>query len=198
MEADSALIFSADTPFFYHTEGSHWHFWWFEFVGNIPAAKGHLYTLNKSELLDTICKNALKSLRAKSSNTASYLSCLLSLCEDSDQSHRKHEQELLDHAYAIVKKQLYRTNISDLAKELFVDPRTLYNLFKHYNGCSPKTYIRNYVMDMAGYLLRNTTKSIGEISNETGFANQFHFSRVFKETYGISPRTYRQNSKNLS
>ncbi|MBU3874562.1 AraC family transcriptional regulator [Faecalicatena sp. AGMB00832] len=29
---------------------------------------------------------------------------------------------------------------------------------------------------------------IGDISNAVGYANQLHFSRAFKNIYGISPR----------
>lgn len=190
--ANTALLFSADTPFFYETSENHWHFWWFEFSGIPTVPKGHMYHLQKDDLPELMCKNALESLRAGTPYAASYLSCLLALSADSEQPVSKPDKEIFAQAQALIKERLYRTNISEMAQELFVDPRTLYNLFKRYSGCSPKVYIRNYVMDTASYLLLNTTKSLAEISEEIGFTNQFHFSRVFKETYGVSPREYRK------
>jgi AraC-like DNA-binding protein len=36
--------------------------------------------------------------------------------------------------------------------------------------------------------------SLGEIATEVGFQNQFHFSRSFKQAFGVPPTTMRQAS----
>ena len=36
-------------------------------------------------------------------------------------------------------------------------------------------------------------QTIGEIAMETGFSNQFHFSKVFHKECGISPSQYRKS-----
>ena len=46
-------------------------------------------------------------------------------------------------------------------------------------------------MSKAGELLKLTSLSIGDIGNAVGYPNQLHFSRAFKNTYGVSPRAWR-------
>ena len=46
-------------------------------------------------------------------------------------------------------------------------------------------------------LLLHTTKSVGQISDEIGFSNQIYFSRVFRETIGMTPSEYRETGGEL-
>lgn len=45
----------------------------------------------------------------------------------------------------------------------------------------------------ASLLLEESNKNINEITDECGFESTTHFSRVFKEKYGMSPLQYRKN-----
>lgn len=64
--------------------------------------------------------------------------------------------------------------------------------FKKYMGVSPMKYINNSKMDFAKYFISTTNKSLKEISFLLGFADQFTFSKKFKEYYGISPSEFRK------
>lgn len=192
LSPQTGLLFSADTPFFYETYKEQWNFWWFEFSGTPSCEKGVLYFFRDCSWIETLCEHSLESLRKGTSFAPSYLSCIQSFAADSMRKDRDPDRERFLFAREIIQKKLCRTNVSSLAGELCMDPRSLYNLFIRYAGCPPKAYLRDYVMDTAKYLLDNTTKSIGEIAEETGFSNQFHFSRVFKEEFGTCPREYRR------
>ena len=50
-------------------------------------------------------------------------------------------------------------------------------------------------MEKAKKLLKNTTKSAGEIAQEVGYKDSHYFSFVFKKTQGCSPREYRSGKK---
>jgi AraC family L-rhamnose operon regulatory protein RhaS len=52
-------------------------------------------------------------------------------------------------------------------------------------------YVRRRRMHRAKKLLKNTTLSIGEIAHTVGFTDYNYFSRVYKKTYGKSPKRYR-------
>lgn len=55
-------------------------------------------------------------------------------------------------------------------------------------GESPQGFLLHYRMARAAQLL---TESRLPISTMVSYPNQLHFSRAFKNVYGISPRDYR-------
>jgi len=46
-------------------------------------------------------------------------------------------------------------------------------------------------MRYANWLIENTDRSVTDIANEAGFADCAHFSRQFKDAYGLSPTSRR-------
>jgi AraC-like DNA-binding protein len=44
-------------------------------------------------------------------------------------------------------------------------------------------------MNYAAERLHSPDAMVKQIAEETGFTNQFHFSRVFKSVFGLSPRS---------
>ena len=64
-------------------------------------------------------------------------------------------------------------------------------IFRSAIGKSPQEFLISYRMSKAGELLKLTSLSVADIGNAVGYPNQLHFSRAFKKTYGVSPRTWR-------
>ena len=64
--------------------------------------------------------------------------------------------------------------------------------FKEGFGKTPQEFLMRFRMAKAIELLEKTHLSIGEISRAVGYNDQLHFSRAFKNTYGISPRQWRE------
>jgi AraC-like DNA-binding protein len=50
-------------------------------------------------------------------------------------------------------------------------------------------------MTKAAELLKLTRLSISDISKAVGYENPLHFSRAFKNIYGVSPREWRNNNQ---
>jgi AraC-like DNA-binding protein len=83
--------------------------------------------------------------------------------------------------------------LKDLAGAACVTPEPLCRIFKETTGRSPLTTVRLARLDHAAMLLARTNYSVGEISAMCGFASPFHFSRKFKESYGLAPRELRRS-----
>ena len=64
-------------------------------------------------------------------------------------------------------------------------------LFKETLGQSPQQYLIRYRMTKAAELLKATRISIAEVGRSVGYENQLHFSRAFKNVFGISPSQHR-------
>ena len=69
-------------------------------------------------------------------------------------------------------------------------------IFHENMGKSPQEFLISYRMSKAAELLKLTALSIADIGNAVGYPNQLHFSRAFKNVYGISPRQWR-NEQNV-
>ncbi|MDO5479628.1 MAG: AraC family transcriptional regulator, partial [Clostridia bacterium] len=85
---------------------------------------------------------------------------------------------------------------SDLAKAANISESGVYKLFAHYLHESPKQYIRKCRISHATSLLLNTDMPITDIAIETGYYDQFYFSKEFKKEFGTSPSVYRKE-KNI-
>ena len=65
-------------------------------------------------------------------------------------------------------------------------------MFSKETGIGVSEYIRKRRMHKAKKLLKNTKKPVWEVAQEVGFEDYTYFSRVFKNTYGKSPREIRK------
>jgi AraC family transcriptional regulator, exoenzyme S synthesis regulatory protein ExsA len=64
--------------------------------------------------------------------------------------------------------------------------------FKDVYNTPPLQWIRNRRLDRARELLTHSPLSVTDICFTTGFENVAHFSKVFKERFGISPSLFKQ------
>ena len=87
--------------------------------------------------------------------------------------------------------------IEDIAGVCGLNRTYFGKIFKEALGKTPQEFLLNYRMLKAAELLKLTSLSIWDIGLAVGYANQMHFSRAFKNNYGISPREWRyQNHVN--
>ncbi|MDP4132905.1 MAG: AraC family transcriptional regulator [Bacillota bacterium] len=84
---------------------------------------------------------------------------------------------------------------SDLAAICNMSESSMYKLFRKALGKSPKQYILCRRLERAALMLAETKKSIADISEETGFYDQFYFSKEFKKHFEITPIAYRKANK---
>ncbi len=75
----------------------------------------------------------------------------------------------------------------DLAQRFRMTPQRINAIFKHELGMSPGAYVLRALAGRAYALMRDDQLSVKETAHRLGFANPFHFSRVFKKIYGHPP-----------
>ena len=94
-------------------------------------------------------------------------------------------------------EQNFQNNISieDIAAVCGINRSYFGKIFRNSIGRSPQEFLMNYRMVKATELLKLTSLSIADISSAVGYENQLHFSRAFKNIYGISPREWRNQNK---
>lgn len=67
-------------------------------------------------------------------------------------------------------------------------------LFKQYTGTNFVNYLQNLRLTEAKRLLTQTDWRIGEICRRSGFTDEKHFLKVFKNSVGLSPSEYRKTN----
>jgi transcriptional regulator GlxA family with amidase domain len=66
--------------------------------------------------------------------------------------------------------------------------------FHEYYHTTPGKWLTQKRLEYAKNLLDTSKKNVSEIVDESGFENLTHFSRIFKEKYGLSPIYYRKKT----
>lgn len=79
-----------------------------------------------------------------------------------------------------------------LANHFHISRSHLSRTFKKVTGLTIVEYLNSVRISQAQKLLRNTKKSISQISSDTGFNNISHFDRTFKKITGYSPSDFRK------
>jgi transcriptional regulator GlxA family with amidase domain len=88
--------------------------------------------------------------------------------------------------------------IASVADELGVSVRQLERLCREHVGMGPASLYRQLRMRYAHWLVENTDRSVTDIAIEAGFSDCAHFSRQFKDAYGLSPSTRRLQPDRVS
>ena len=112
-------------------------------------------------------------------------------------SYHQREETLSPNRYVSEAKKYMEQNIhrsiriTEIAGELFISDRYLYNLFMMYEKIPPKTYYNNLRIKKAKSLLKNKDLTITEVAVSVGFGDVLTFSRFFAKNVGMSPTSYR-------
>ena len=87
----------------------------------------------------------------------------------------------------------HERRVSWYAQQLGITPKYLSEMIRHASNRTPTDWIDKYVTLELRVLLRNSTKTVKEITQEMHFPNQSFLGRYFKEHVGLSPTAYRKN-----
>lgn len=77
--------------------------------------------------------------------------------------------------------------IPELAEEVHISERELERLFRKHLSMTPSHFYRDLRLEEARRLLRQTSRSVTNISVSCGFTSVSHFSRCYQAKYGTSP-----------
>jgi len=84
-----------------------------------------------------------------------------------------------------------RIHVTDLAREANMSPFHFSRMFKRATGRSPHQYVTLQRVERARQLLAATSMPIAEVARSVGFRTQAHFTGVFAQHAGTTPRAFR-------
>jgi AraC family transcriptional regulator len=100
-------------------------------------------------------------------------------------------QQVLDRIHADFQRPL---SLADLAATAGVHPVHLARAFREHQGITVAAYTRRLRFERSLRELAElgtSQRSLAEIAQAAGFADQSHFSRTFKKLTGLTPKAYR-------
>lgn len=83
--------------------------------------------------------------------------------------------------------------VRDIAENIGINETYLSKLFKKETGISISEYIRNYRIEAAKNMLKYSDYSYTDIAKLLCFSSQSHFTKVFKDVTGMTPKVYRDH-----
>ena len=199
-EGDAFLIRPGESTFYIADETDPWYYCWVGFSGNEAAkalqllGNGPILHFRDTAAMETCVRQLITCLRMQSNPFArqSELYRFFSLFELSAQA-----QPLLPPA--TVAQMFFRQNLTyaitveQAADYAGVSRSHLFRLFRKAYGMSPQTYLCKLRLEHAAEMLLKGS-SVTEAAYSSGFSDLPHFSRQFRQTYGVAPSQYRAPS----
>lgn len=86
-----------------------------------------------------------------------------------------------------------KISLDQIAHNMYLSPVYVSKIFKEETGESPINYLIKIRLEKAKAILeRGEGGSIKSIANEVGYEDVYHFSKLFKKYYGVSPLNYKK------
>lgn len=134
------------------------------------------YSLDVDEAIDDLDKNesgALKRIKHLSTSNASIISAIEFIDNNLDK----------------------RLTLDQVSGKVYLSDYYFSKLFKRETGLSFSVYLNARKIQKAMILLKESDKSINEISDELGFTRLSYFSQTFKKYTGYAPTKFRVEGK---
>ena len=127
-----------------------------------------------------ICLQYLKIILLKTCQAIKPVSSRIS----SSTSRFSHCRKFIDENY------LHLKNLQDITHGLHLSTVHLCRLFHQFNQPSPYQYLIHKKMNRAVELLIGGGLSVKNVAAELGYDDPYHFSRLFKQHFGHSPKNF--------
>ncbi|NRA38615.1 MAG: helix-turn-helix transcriptional regulator [Planctomycetes bacterium] len=104
----------------------------------------------------------------------------------------KNDSRLLQIKRFIDARFAQNISLQNLADEAGMSASHFSSSFKKQFKSTSMDFVINRRLEEATYLLGDHMLRIKEIARRVGYEDEFHFSRLFKKKYGVSPKFYRK------
>jgi transcriptional regulator GlxA family with amidase domain len=107
--------------------------------------------------------------------------------------HLGANQPILTEAVTLMEANLEEPiSLDELSRYVGISRRQLERLFQKHLSCVPTRYYLNLRLNRARLLLLQTSKSIVDIALACGFISAPHFSKCYRDMFGLPPRDERR------
>jgi AraC family transcriptional regulator len=123
--------------------------------------------------------------------TESFAADLIDLAPVATMASRSTPRWLLDARDLLHERSSSSLTLAALAGRVGVHPIHLHRTFRARYGCTIGAYVRRLRVEGACARLARGRAPLAEVALDAGFADQSHFTRMFKRIVGVTPAVYR-------
>ncbi len=98
----------------------------------------------------------------------------------------------IDFAKHILASIQENVSIEEIARRNGMHPESFRKAFAKFTGETPSAFRRRRRLELARDLLHRRDLSLAQIAETLGFYDVFHFSKLFKRRYGVTPARFRK------
>ena len=162
-----------------------------------------VYTLPESNIYEPLFQSIIDEFKHRQPHYIEICALhlqelLIKLSREYELSKNQHEPmppEVLNSIRYIEEHYHEELYLDELAKMNYISKSWLIRQFNKHLKTSPIKYLNSLRIEKAKLLLQEDY-SIGEVSRSVGFADQLYFCKMFKQSCGCSPGSFRSKLKN--
>lgn len=112
----------------------------------------------------------------------------------------KEDKEFINRLVEVIHAQLALEDIdmNHIAAAMSMTPKQLRTSVMSITGLTPVAYILQVRLNYARHIISSEDTSLTQIAAKCGFQNLSHFSKAFKQQFGVSPTQFRKNLDNIN
>ena len=134
------------------------------------------------------------SFEALEESLLEYVTCFSSVKEEKQGISMELVQQLTEYMRQNVYNNL---SLQDVAVHFDISPSYICRIFKIYYSDTPISFYNRIRIEEAKKLLEEyQNMKVKDIAELVGFSDQYYFSKVFKQQYGVSPSVYKTQLEN--
>lgn len=189
-----------------------WHEHWIGFDGEIAhrwlkhkfiSPKNPIVKINAEDTVLATFNRIMQAIRANRPALQQILAGathnLIGLIYSAQQAQPTADAQnanVIEHAITRIQNEFDRDlDVKLMARELGVSYSWFRHSFAAHTGLSPHQYLLEFRLVRARSLLAETELSIKEIAMQTGFGDEFYFSRLFRQKLNLTPSQWRNRSR---
>jgi transcriptional regulator GlxA family with amidase domain len=106
------------------------------------------------------------------------------------------KSDRIQNALVYAKKNLHAAlSVEQLAEAAHLSPRQFSRAFRAETGQSPAKAVENLRLEAARLMMEQTSHSLDEVAQETGFGDRRRLRQAFLRAFGQPPQTIRRNAR---
>lgn len=111
--------------------------------------------------------------------------------DSKEKEYHENKRNYLTEILRYIENNCISCTLKSTAEQFSFHPKYLSRAIRQATGQTFKELVTQAKLKRAAFLLRNTDQQIGSITEQCGWSNQTQFYKKFGETYGCTPKEYR-------